>query len=288
MNPNGTVTVDYRETLDQELFADIGRIGSTDPFRLASARNAGWQVSTSATARGDHILSFSKTVPVQELQTVLLQVGAPTDATDAFNFGPGDALNFTVGLTDASDASVHAEHRSYTIPALLHPNDVLRRKVHDPNRTTANANAVRNAEYVDSVVSVHLELKTIGKPVTTNGARIIDGGTRWNLYFSKPSSVEYTAASDGLRVDLSIPDQKNQIGQAGPASPLLAWRDIGKYGTFDYQRWGEPLCRVNPRYTAASRFGIGVYMRGAGVPESAMDVLIPLVQNWLQTHPGKC
>ena len=288
MNPNGAVTVDYRETLDEELYADISRIGGTDPFRLVSARSAGWQVSSSTTAHGDHVLSLSKTIPVRELQTVRFQAAAPIDATDAFNFGPGDVLNFATGLTGTNDADLHREHRTYTIPPLLQPDDVAGRKVHDPNSTTAIANAVKNAQYVDSIVSVHLELKTIVKPVMTNSARMIDGGARWDLYFSKPSLVEYAAVSHGMRIVLSIPNQQNEIGRAGPVSPLAAWRDTGNYGTFDYQRWGEPLCRVNPKYTPASNFGIGVYMRGAGVPESTMDALIPMVQSWLQRHPEKC
>lgn len=291
-NPDNTVTVTYREALDAQLYSAVAKIGGADPLHETSARNAGWKVAESVTAAGERVVSYSKTAPANQVQSLTL-TSNNSKTVDGFDFSPASAFPFSIALSKISTGA-------QTIPALLYPDRVLTRPGHDPDAAAAAANAARNAGAVDSVVSVHLELKGPYRVTATNGQRLADGAVRWDLYFAKPISIEYTSGPLTARIAAAFPsvaagrpDRNDPSTPPAPAqadwsavyasgvnygsSPVAAWQNVGEGGTYDFMRWGKAAGGLNNDYRQAAKFAIGVYLNGAGIPESVMTATMDLL-----------
>lgn len=297
---NDKVTVTYLESLDSELFRAVSKVGGTDPFRLALARSEGWQVSDSVTNAGGHLVSYSKTAPIDELSALKLPdgdhplSGAPLDG---FNFSPSSVLPFHISLSKTTPQS--GSLKAQVLPALSSPEQVITRPGHDPNAASAVANALQNAKAVDSIVDVHLEIKTPKDVAAANGNTMTDGSVQWDLHFAGSGAFEYKtkqlrAEIDPIlvTVDEGAPDRNDHstppappaadwsavyaAGVAYGASPFAAWQSVGKAGTYDFTRWGQ-LGGTDQTYRPARGFAGGVYLNGAGIPETLTDTILELV-----------
>ena len=298
---NDKVSVTYLESLDSELFSAANEVGGTDPFRFDSARSEGWQVSDSATNAGGHLISYSKTASIKELSTLKLPDGDHStsgEPLDGFNFSPSSALSFRVVLRKITPQS--SGLKGQILPALSSPDQVIVRPGHDPNTASAVANALQNATAIDSVVDVHLEIKTPNDIIVSNGHTMGDGRVNWDLHFARSAAFEYDTKDlraqiepTLVSVDESTPDRNDPStppmppaadwsavyasGVAYGASPFAAWQSIGKAGTYDFTRWGHASGDTDQSYRPARAFALGVYLEGAGISKSIMDATMELV-----------
>jgi hypothetical protein len=60
------------------------------------------------------------------------------------------------------------------------------------NADSSNPWASAGIAMVASMVGLHLEIKTPGKVVQTNGETTPDGYTRWDLNLQQPTEINYT------------------------------------------------------------------------------------------------
>jgi len=289
INPDHTVTLTYREVLDAAMYLAATKTGGSDPFRMSLAKASGWTVSEDNGPNGEHIFTYVKSAPSTQVNALTFP---RSHNSDGFNFGPAIAFPYKLRF-DSSNGPT-------SVPALLNPGNVLQRPGHNPDGAAAEANALRNAEAVDAVVDAHFEIKALWRGMKTNGKTMPDGSIRWDLHFSKPTSVQYALGASRLQfidserdVAAGAPDKNDPSTPPAPRdadwsavyassfgyadSPLAAWQSIGTGGTYDFSRWGDPSGRPDEKYRPASKFAIGVYWSGSGLPEPLLDATMQLI-----------
>jgi hypothetical protein len=300
---NDKVTVTYFESLDSELFGAVSKVGGTDPFRLALARGEGWKVSDSATSVGGHVISYSKTASIDEMSSLNPPDGdhaRADEALDGFNFSPSSVLPFHISLSKTTLKSESL--KAQVLPALSTPEQVITRPGHDPDLASAVANSLQNAQVVDSLVDVHLEIKTLKKVVAANGKSMTGGGVRWDLHFARSGAFEYATKQYRAEIEpilvtvyAGTPDRNDASTPPAPSaadwsavyasgvtygvSPLAAWQSVGNAGTYDFARWGQIKGDTDQIYAPASGFAIGVYVAGAKIPRQVMNAALELLNN---------
>lgn len=177
VHPNNTVTVNVREVLDDQLYQLVENQddGNSD-FGVASAQAQGWVASRSVDEDDNHIILMSKTFTMAEFANAFTNGNLPASA------GTSIPLDIAA-ITQTRGLFTDTESLSTTIPAPMPSSQP------DAGNPWASAGEAMAA----SVVSLHLQLKTPGKVVSTNGETLPDGTVQWDLALQSPTAVQYVA-----------------------------------------------------------------------------------------------
>ena len=255
----GRRVITYTEMFDDEAFKVTGQLGGASAFAFDTAKADGWDVRGSS-GPNQHTFVFERSFSGENVEAELTRLARDSAAAtpdDAFLLGPTAFVGFPI-------TSLASENASASIPALLRPAETVTKEGRkDPDFQLANARI--NAVAVNSVVHVRIELRDAT-----------------GVHHIEPSFSEAASVSPSSGVAL-------HVGQAWPLSRVLAfWRNVGPYGVFDYEHNSPPLCSADPQYRKSWTFGVGVYAKGANIPEELMARSGTLAQTWLAQHPVKC
>jgi hypothetical protein len=174
LHTDGSALATTHEVFDDQLFKLArSQDATSDPFGTERLENAGWTVARTVDGAGNHIITMSKLLGRGDL-----------------NLSQGTAAEFRRSIPPLSSLelsrspSLFTERDSVTatIPALL---PLAQANIHRPDVGLASAIA-------DSIAAVHLELRTPGKVLATNGETTPSGFVRWDLGLEAPTTVYYT------------------------------------------------------------------------------------------------
>lgn len=169
---NGTAVATTTEVMDDELYRLVlGQAAGGDPLGLERMQREGWAVSRVYDDNGDHIIRISKVLGPHDLSVA--------GASRALR---GGAVPFSsIDLSRRPGPFVEQDSLRATIPALLPwAQSALNRPY------AASVWAVAN-----SALAMHLELRTPGKVLATNGEMAPQGFTRWDLGLQAPTTLLY-------------------------------------------------------------------------------------------------
>jgi len=77
-----------------------------------------------------------------------------------------------------------------------------------------------------------------------------------------------------------------EAGKANGLDPIAAWRALGYFGAFDFQRQKDKNLFIS-KYTDASNYAVGVYMRGAGFSLEETKFIAGLFAHTMSSNAGK-
>jgi hypothetical protein len=172
---NGSAVATTREVVDDQLYRLAQRqTAMPDPFGIATMQHEGWSVATSSDANGNHIITLSKLLSRDDLNS-LGRTGQPTPAIRGL-FLPLSS----VAISRSPGFFVETDSLSATAPALL---PFVQSQLRPPYDDLASA--------MLSAVALHFELRTPGRVLQTNGTAAPAGFTRWNLSLQAPTPMTY-------------------------------------------------------------------------------------------------
>jgi hypothetical protein len=174
-HPNNTVTITAREVIDDQLY-QLGRsqASSGDPFGAAAAAQNGWNVTRSTDENDNHVVMMTKDLTIDDFVK---------QGTNALPIASGKAIAFDASaFQQVSGLFKDTAILQTTIPPVMPKNDA----------DSSNPWASAGIAMVASMVGLHLEIKTPGKVVQTNGETTPDGYTRWDLNLQQPTEINYT------------------------------------------------------------------------------------------------
>jgi hypothetical protein len=176
LHANGTALATTSEVLDDQLYRlAISRNAGKDPLGIEQLQRDGWTISRERDGDGNHIITISKLLTRKEL-------GIITSDGDA-RARRGTSLPLeSIELSRSPGLFAERDSLVATAPALL-PWAESRL----PRRYAAVASAMAG-----SVVALHLELRTPGKVLATNGAMTLNRFARWDLGLFEPTTILYT------------------------------------------------------------------------------------------------
>jgi hypothetical protein len=175
LHANGTALATTSAVLDDQLYRlATSRNAGEDPLGIERLQRDGWTISRARNGNGDHIITISKLLSRKELGT------APGGVAPALR---GASLPFTsIELSRSPGLFAERDSLAATTPALLPWAEARLAR-----RYAAVASAMAG-----SVVALHLELRTPGKVVATNGAMTPNRFARWDLGLFEPTTILYT------------------------------------------------------------------------------------------------
>jgi hypothetical protein len=172
---DGNALVTVYEIIDDQLYnLAVSESTNGDPFGMERMQHKGWAVSSASDNAGSHIIAMSRVISRADLQDISRT--APVLRGASVPFGP-------IAFSRSSGLFYERDSLSATIPALL-PLALS---------TIGKFYADAASPIVASAVDLHLELRTPGKVLATNGKIMPDGFVRWNLDLQAPTKVQYTA-----------------------------------------------------------------------------------------------
>lgn len=175
IRPNGSALATTREIVDDELYRlALRQTTMPDPFGVKTMQSEGWSASMTTDANGNHVITMSKLLSRDDLNSV----GQPTPS-------PG-LRGLFLPLTSASISRspgffVETDSLSATAPALL---PFVQSELKPPYDDLASA-------MLSSAVALHFELRTPGSVLQTNGEPSTDGFFRWDLSLQRPTQLVY-------------------------------------------------------------------------------------------------
>lgn len=171
---NGSAVASTREVMDDQLYQlALSQNTDGDPFGIERMQRDGWSVARTSDTNGNHIILISKFLTRSAFQG---SAGSTTGLHGAF-------LPFSsLVITRRPGLFVERDSLSATIPALLPWAQYVLNK---PYASLASA-------MISSVVSLHLELRTPGKVLATNGEVTPNHFVRWDLALQAPTTVRYS------------------------------------------------------------------------------------------------
>jgi len=174
LHRNGTASASTREVLDDQLYQlALSQDTSGDPFGAERLKREGWSVSQSSDENASHTIVATKLLTTHGVSdigsTAPLFRGASLPLTSL-------ELSRSPGLFSENDSL------SGTVPSLL---PIAESALGRPYSGLA-------AALFSSVVALHLELRTPGSVLDTNGETRADGFVRWNLSLQGPTKIAYT------------------------------------------------------------------------------------------------
>lgn len=171
---NGSALATTREVIDDQLY-ELASSQNTDgdPFGTERLQRQGWTVSRSSDDNGNHIITISKPLSRSEFKYANDGMPALRGASLPFN---------SLELSRSPGLFVERDSLSATIPALLPWAQYVMNR---PYAGLASAIA-------SSFVALHLELRTPGKVLATNGETTPDGFVRWDLNLQAPTTIQYS------------------------------------------------------------------------------------------------
>ncbi|HEV3090833.1 MAG TPA: hypothetical protein VGX91_05245 [Candidatus Cybelea sp.] len=173
-HPNNAVTITAREVIDDQLYQlAMSQASSSDPFGATGATQNGWTVKRTIDENENHVVTMTKDLTLDDF----LKQG-----TNALPNASGKALAF--------DASAFQR-----VPGLFKDTSILHTTVPPvmPKQEADSSNpwAGAGAAMAASMIALHLEVKTPGKVIQTNGESTPDGYTRWDLNLQQPTEISY-------------------------------------------------------------------------------------------------
>jgi len=170
---NGSALATTREVVDDELYRMASRqTAMADPFGISTMQHEGWSVSMATDANGNHVVTMSKLLSRNDLNSL----SGPTPALR------GLFLPLTsVAISRSPGFFVETDSLSATAPALL---PFVQSQLTPPYNDLASA-------MLSSAVALHFELRTPGRVLQTNGVPAPGGFTRWNLSLESPTPMVY-------------------------------------------------------------------------------------------------
>jgi hypothetical protein len=170
---NGSALASTREVLDDQLYRlALSQNTDGDPFGTERLQRNGWAVARTSDASGNHVILISKLLTRAELN--------PAGDTTPLRGAP---LPFrSLVITRSPSVLVEQDSLSATIPALLPWAQYVLNK---PYAGLASA-------MISSVVALHLELRTPGRILGTNGEVAPTRFVRWDLALESPTTIRYT------------------------------------------------------------------------------------------------
>jgi hypothetical protein len=170
---DGTALATARGIMDDQLYElALSQNANGDLFGTERLQREGWTVSQAFDENGNHVITISKLLSRNDLTI--------SGTTSALR---GASLPFSsIELSRSPGLFVERDSLSATIPALL---PWAQSALNRPYLGLA-------AAVFGSTVAVHLELRTPGKVLATNGERTPNGFVRWDLGLQAPTTVLYT------------------------------------------------------------------------------------------------
>lgn len=194
VHSNNTVTVTAREVIDDQLYGmALSQDTSGDPFGANAAQKAGWTVSRTVDEDGNHVMMMTRTMSLSDLAAKGTD-GMPKAAGKTLPFNPSSIVSKAGLFTDT-------ESLNTTIPALM-PKAPTSQASSD---SWGSAGAAMAAAMMSSIIGLHMELRTPGKVVATNGETTPDGFVRWNINLQGPTDIQYSVQTiDGAHVAIAV------------------------------------------------------------------------------------
>lgn len=143
-----------------------------DPFGTETFQREGWSVSRSTDDNGNHVITMSKVLSRDDLNSS----GQPTPALRGM-FVPFSSLQ----VSRSRGFFVEQDSLTATVPALL---PLVQSQLRPPYDDLASA-------MFSAAVALHFELRTPGNVLETNGERTPSGFVRWDLSLQAPTRVLY-------------------------------------------------------------------------------------------------
>jgi hypothetical protein len=171
---DGSALATTSEILDDQLYKLAeSQDTSGDPFGTEQLQRAGWAVLRSSDNVGNHIITATKLLSRSDLKNVATAVPALR----------GPILPFSsIGVSRSAGLFTEDESLSATIDPLL---PFAQAAINRPYMGFASV-------FASSAVAVHLELRTPGKVLATNGEMAPKGFARWDVGLQAPTTVRYT------------------------------------------------------------------------------------------------
>lgn len=171
---DGMAFVTTKEIIDDELYnLALSQDGSGDPFYTERMQRGGWLILRSIDSNRNHVFTMSKLIDRNEYTD--LNRRAPILGHMRKPVG-------TIQFSRAPGLLFERDSISATIAPLL-----------PLASSTFSAYSGVASEMLSSALAVHLEIKTPGKVLATNGAILPDGAVRWDLNLEEPTIIEYRA-----------------------------------------------------------------------------------------------
>jgi hypothetical protein len=175
-HPNNTVTIMGREVIDDQLYQlALNQASSGDPFGAAAATQSGWTVKRTIDENNNHVVTMTKELTRDDFVK---------QGTNALPNASGKVLAFDASaFKRISGPFKDTEILQTSIPAIM------------PKTETTNSSnpwASAGAAMAASMIGLHVEVKTPGKVVETNGETTPDGYTRWDVSLQQPTEIRYT------------------------------------------------------------------------------------------------
>ena len=159
--------------IDDQLYRlAMSQNANADPFGMERLQRAGWTVDRAYDDNGNHTITISKLIAQKELNGAIFD-----NASLRREPLPFDSLTVSrsYGLFVEQDSLEAVTH-----PILPWAEAVLAR----PYAGLASA-------LIGSAVAVHVELRTPGKVLATNGERTSHGFVRWDMNLQSPTKLSY-------------------------------------------------------------------------------------------------
>jgi hypothetical protein len=174
-HPNNTVTITAREVIDDQLYQlAMSQASSSDPFGAAGATQNGWTVKRAIDENENHVVTMTKDLTLDDFVK---------QGTSALPNASGKALAFDASAFQrVSGLFKDTSILHTTIPPVMPKNE----------SDSSNPWASAGSAMVATMIALHLEVKTPGTVIQTNGETTPDGYTRWDLNLQQPTEISYT------------------------------------------------------------------------------------------------
>lgn len=169
------VTITAREIIDDQLYElALNQNTSGDPFGVNAATRAGWTVERSTDENENHVVTMTRDVSIDDFAKL---------GTEALPNAQGKVVGFDpAAFQRVSGVFKDTDILQTTIPAIFPANGA---------EDSSNPWYKFGQTMATSVIGIHLEIKTPGKVIATNGEATPDGYTRWDLALQNPTVIRY-------------------------------------------------------------------------------------------------
>lgn len=172
---DGTTLVRTKEVIDDDLYKlALSEDASGDPFYTERMRRDGWLIQTSVDGKRNRVITMSKVVggnQFEELNHESPMVRGISQSLGSFRVSRAPGLLFERDSLSATIAPV--------MPLI--------------SSAYGRFLAGIASQVLGSVLALHLEVKTPGTLLATNGQILPDGAVRWDLNLTEPTTVWYSA-----------------------------------------------------------------------------------------------
>jgi hypothetical protein len=174
---DGTAVVTTKEVIDKQFYeAALSQSSDGDPFGIERLRRRGWLVSEATDETdGMRTITLTKSVARGDLRDLIHETPAVPRGSPALS---------PVSFSRSAGLLFDRVSLAAVVPPLL---TLAAPEVGQFYSGIASV-------FAASAVTAHLELRTPGRVLATNGLLTPEGFVRWNLALQQPTDIEYSAA----------------------------------------------------------------------------------------------